>query len=324
MTDSAPPDTSHAAGSSARFGVVTGTSLIVANIIGTGIFMTTGFMVGAIPSPPTVLLAYVRFYDTLQHWLITHAVGMRHQEHKVLHLHLMNVMPSRAQGLALPTGGYPVMQVGAAGIISWLAPRINFIDSYGLNDYVIARNPDISPGLMAHERKPPSGYAECFVPNVRTGPGKVFAIHQRAKDLTAEQIVECERRYELTVRGYSEHVGDLFVFRSCVLGRKSRDMLEGKLRKEPVAFSYATSESDVIDIDWPAEYAVDEIPPPVKYDYPFAAYRSETRTAEHALHYARTYELKDVRVPVDKLEDLKKFFREVTNDERAYTVLKLQ
>jgi hypothetical protein len=67
--------------------------------------------------------------------------------------------------------------------------------------------------------------------------------------------------YEFTVRGYSEHVGDLFVFRSCVLGRKSRDMLEGKLRKEPVAFSYATSERDVIDIDWPAEYAVDEIPP---------------------------------------------------------------
>jgi hypothetical protein len=130
--------------------------------------------------------------------------------------------------------------------------------------------------------------------------------------------------YDFTVRGYSEHVGDLFVFRSCVLGRKSRDMLEGKLRKEPVAFSYATSESDVIDISLPAEYVVDEMPQPVKYDHPFAAYRSETRTAEHALHYARTYELKDVRVPVNRLEDLKNFFREVADDERAYTVLKLQ
>ena len=130
--------------------------------------------------------------------------------------------------------------------------------------------------------------------------------------------------YDFTARGYSQHVGDLFVFRSCVLGHKSRDVMEGKLRKKPVAFSYTTSESDVIDISFPAEYAVDEIPQPVKYEYPWADYKSETRTAEHALHYTRNYELKDVRVSVDKLDDLKKFFREVTDDERAFTVLKLQ
>jgi L-asparagine transporter-like permease len=31
----------------------------VANIIGTGVFTTTGFMVNAIPSPPAVLLAWL-------------------------------------------------------------------------------------------------------------------------------------------------------------------------------------------------------------------------------------------------------------------------
>ena len=83
------------------------------------------------------------------------------------------------------------------------------------------------------------------------------------------------------------------------------------------------SEGDVVDISFPAEYAIDQTPQKVKYDYPFAAYKSETRVAEHGLHDTRTYELKDVRVPVERLEDLNKLFREIADDERAYTILKL-
>lgn len=40
-------------------GVMTGTLLIVANMIGVGVFTTTGYMVSAIPSPPAVLLAWL-------------------------------------------------------------------------------------------------------------------------------------------------------------------------------------------------------------------------------------------------------------------------
>ena len=54
----------------------------------------------------------------------------------------------------------------------------------------------------------------------------------------------------------------------------------------------------------------------------FAAYKSETHSTEHALHYTRTYELKDVRVPAEHLEELKQFFRQVADDERAYAILK--
>jgi hypothetical protein len=129
--------------------------------------------------------------------------------------------------------------------------------------------------------------------------------------------------YDFTVRAYSQHPGDLFLFRSCVLGRKGLDVLDGKVRKQPVVFSYATSESDVIDISLPAEYAIDELPQSVNYNYPFAAYKSDTHVTEHSLHYNRTYVLKDVRVPVERLDDLKKFFREIADDERAYTILKL-
>jgi hypothetical protein len=128
--------------------------------------------------------------------------------------------------------------------------------------------------------------------------------------------------YDLTARRYAQHVGELFLFRSCVLGHKSSDLLEGTPRKQPIVFPYAASEGDVFDISFPEEYTIDEMPQTVKYEYPFAAYKSETRTAEHVLHYSRNYEIKDVRVPVERLEDLKKLFREIANDERAYTILK--
>jgi hypothetical protein len=130
-------------------------------------------------------------------------------------------------------------------------------------------------------------------------------------------------KYDFTARAYAQRAGDLFLFRSCVLGRKGRDLLEGKPRKEPVEFSHTVSEGDVVDVSLPTDYVLDETPQAVKYEYPFAAYKSETRITEHALRYSRSYELKDVRVPRERLEDLKKFFREVSDDERAYTILKV-
>src|SRR5229473_8133000 len=44
---------------SAGIGVMTGTLLIVANMIGVGVFTTTGYMVAALQSPAAVLLAWV-------------------------------------------------------------------------------------------------------------------------------------------------------------------------------------------------------------------------------------------------------------------------
>jgi len=128
--------------------------------------------------------------------------------------------------------------------------------------------------------------------------------------------------YGLSVLAYAQHSGEIFLFRSCALGQKSSDLLEGKPRKQPIAFAYATLENDAFDISLPDEYAIDEMPQTVKYEYPFASYKGETHVEGHVLHYKRTYELRDVRIPVERLPDLKKFFREIADDERAYTILK--
>ena len=66
----------------------------------------------------------------------------------------------------------------------------------------MARNPDLRlPIQMAHDRKPPKGYVECFSPNMAFTP-KHAAIKQRTVELTAEKIVQCEQQYAaLVTRG---------------------------------------------------------------------------------------------------------------------------
>jgi hypothetical protein len=128
--------------------------------------------------------------------------------------------------------------------------------------------------------------------------------------------------YKFTVYGYAQRAGDLLLFRACALGSKTSGVLDGKTRKQPLAMPYAASESDVFDISYPAEYKVDELPLAVRYEYPFAMYKSDSRASEHVLHYSRTFELKDVRIPVERLEGLKELYHEIADDEGTYTVLK--
>jgi len=72
----------------------------------------------------------------------------------------------------------------------------------------------------------------------------------------------------------------------------------------------------------PPGYTIDEVPQSVAYDNTFASYKSETHVVENLLRYTRTYEIKDVRVPMERMGDLRNFFRNVGNDERGYAIMK--
>lgn len=129
--------------------------------------------------------------------------------------------------------------------------------------------------------------------------------------------------YDIMVPAYAQHTGNLFLFRSCVLGHKGGSLLEVKPRQQPIVFPNATSESDVLEISLPAESSLDEVPKTVKYEFPFANYKSETTVLDHKLQYSRTYELKDIRIPLGKMDDLKKLYSGIADDERGYAILRL-
>jgi hypothetical protein len=58
-------------------------------------------------------------------------------------------------------------------------------------------------------------------------------------------------------------------------------------------------------------------------DYSFASYHSKTEAKGSVLTYTRTMEIKELSVPVDKLDQLKAFYRTIAGDERNTAVLKL-
>ncbi len=130
--------------------------------------------------------------------------------------------------------------------------------------------------------------------------------------------------YEFIAPAYAQRLGNLFIFNSCVLGHKGSSLLEAKPRKHPVEFSYALMESDAVTIALPPEYKLDEKPPSPNYDYKFAAYKADISIAGQVLKYTRNYELRDVRIPVEHLDELKQLYRLIADDEGAYTILKAE
>jgi hypothetical protein len=72
----------------------------------------------------------------------------------------------------------------------------------------------------------------------------------------------------------------------------------------------------------PQGYAVDDLPAPVDADYSFASYHSKAEVEGNLLKYTRTFEVKEVSIPLGKIEELKKLYRTIAGDERNVAVLK--
>jgi hypothetical protein len=129
--------------------------------------------------------------------------------------------------------------------------------------------------------------------------------------------------YTFEAQNYAKNAGDLLLLRPRVFGTKTRALLETKEpRRFPIEFEGPIQDTDNFEIVLPAGYAVDELPPPVDADFSFASYHSKTEVKGNVIGYTRTFEVKELSVPVSKAEELKKFYRIIAGDERSTAVLK--
>jgi arabinofuranosyltransferase len=146
---------------------------------------------------PAPLRPVVERWDGLQAWLIQHHVGMRHQEHKIFYEWMAHLWVGREEGARIRWEQRAVVALWTVGVAGWVLPEVAIIDRFGLNDRVIARalprHGDSGERLMAHERKAPPGYIECFRPNLRLGGGKI-QLDPRSPPLTDNEIRACESR----------------------------------------------------------------------------------------------------------------------------------
>ncbi len=128
--------------------------------------------------------------------------------------------------------------------------------------------------------------------------------------------------YSFVSAGYAKSAGNLLIVQPRVVGTKGSSILSGKPRKYPIEFPEATRQDDVFDITLPAGYVVDELPKPVKAECPYGTYKSEVQVNGNVLHYKRTYEITDVIVPTQKLDEVKDFFHQIAADEHSSAILR--
>jgi hypothetical protein len=129
--------------------------------------------------------------------------------------------------------------------------------------------------------------------------------------------------YSLVAGAYAKTAGDLLLVRPRVIGVRGSGVLETKEpRQYPLEFSGPSQDTDSFEIAIPAGYVVDDLPPAVDLDYSFASYHSKTEAAGNVLRYTRSFEIKELSVPMNKMDDLKKFYRAIAGDERNTAVLK--
>jgi Domain of Unknown Function with PDB structure (DUF3857)/Transglutaminase-like superfamily len=130
--------------------------------------------------------------------------------------------------------------------------------------------------------------------------------------------------YSFEALNYAKNAGDLLLVRPRVLGVKAAAIMEtSEPRQYPIEFEGPVQDTDVFQITLPAGYTVDDLPPPVDADFGFASYHSKTEVKGNVIGYTRTFEIKDLSVPVSKSDDLKKFYRIIASDERNTAVLKM-
>ena len=129
--------------------------------------------------------------------------------------------------------------------------------------------------------------------------------------------------YSFESEAYAKNAGGLLLVRPRVLGNKAFGYLETKEpRKFPIEFEGPARDIDRFEIKIPAGYEVDDTPPPVDADFSFASYHSKTEVSGGVIRYTRTFEVKELSLPVDRADELKRFDRAITGDERNTVVLK--
>jgi transglutaminase-like putative cysteine protease len=122
---------------------------------------------------------------------------------------------------------------------------------------------------------------------------------------------------------YAKNASGLLLVRPRVLGNKAFGYLETKEpRKFSIEFEAPARDVDTFEIVIPAGYEVDDMPPAVDADFSFASYHSKTEVTGGVIRYTRTFEVKELSLPVDRADELKRFDRTITGDERSTVVLK--
>ncbi len=129
-------------------------------------------------------------------------------------------------------------------------------------------------------------------------------------------------RYSIEAQHYAKIADNLLLVRPRIIGTEASSFLDtDEPRENPVEFAEPLRNTDEFDIALPAGYRAEDLPDPVNLETDFVAYHSRTQLDGQTIHYSRSFEIKQLSVPLDKVGELRKVFRAIRNDENRQLVL---
>ncbi len=128
--------------------------------------------------------------------------------------------------------------------------------------------------------------------------------------------------YKFSADHYAKDAGPLLLVRLRLLGEKGFDINTKKARLYDFEFPGPTLQTDAFEFNLPEGYKVDELPEAGKASFPSGMYSSKSENSGNTLRYTREYKIEGTSVPAGQVADLKKFFEQITADERRMAVLK--
>ncbi|HEY2361540.1 MAG TPA: DUF3857 domain-containing protein [Candidatus Angelobacter sp.] len=139
-----------------------------------------------------------------------------------------------------------------------------------------------------------------------------------ANDIDQDLII----KFNFSAAHYAKSAGSMLLVRPRVLGELAGPWDANKPRHYAYEFRGPFLDRDTVEITLPDGFKVDELPDPAKATFPFAEYVSKTESLGGTLKYTREYKQLTTQVPMEHIDELKKFFSQINLDEKNMAVLK--
>jgi hypothetical protein len=148
-----------------------------------------------------------------------------------------------------------------------------------------------------------------------------FAVSDVKVENAASLNKDFTTSFQIAADRYARNAGPLLMVRPRVLGSAGLNP-DREPRLFPIDLKQTLQETDDFTIQLPDGYISDEVPDPVKLDVGFASYESATKLDGNALHYTRTYTVRQVSLPANRYSDVQKLADAIAADEQNRAVLK--
>jgi hypothetical protein len=112
----------------------------------------------------------------------------------------------------------------------------------------------------------------------------------------------------------------LLVFKPTIVERREALFLTEPTRQSPIVVR-SRSITETAKFKLPAEFAVDELPDPVKLDAPFGSYQTTYEVKDGQLIFKRALSLKSSTIPANEYQKVRSFYEKIRAAEQSPVVL---